>query len=149
MMILLDMKKQILSIVLMLCSVGAMAVSLPSTSYSSYSGSSVGNAYTIGAGTTFVNQAMVGSYEGSCNPDSWQSDKNSCKTCCEGELDQCAASCAGDPACMQDCFKQNAECHANCENPELGQPLDAPVYCLMLMVAAYGTVMVYRRRKLA
>lgn len=141
------MKKQILFVIMAMCATCAMAVGLPSKSYNSYvSNANAEEGYSISTGTTFVNQATVGAYKGSCNPDSWQSDKNSCKTCCEGELDQCAASCAGNPACMQECFNQNAECHANCENPELGMPLDASVYFLLALVAAYGAVAVYRKR---
>lgn len=141
------MKKQILFVIMAMCATCAMAVGLPSKSYNSYvSNAHAEEGYSISTGTTFVNQATVGAYNGSCNPDSWQSDKNSCKTCCEGELDQCAANCAGNPACMQECFNQNAECHANCENPELGMPLDAPTAFLLALVAAYGAVAVYRKR---
>ena len=134
---------------MIMCATCAMAVQLPSMSYNSYVSKAASEvSYSSSVGTTFVNQATVGAYTGSCNPDSWQSDMNSCKTCCEGELDQCAASCAGNPnpTCMQGCFTQNQECHANCENPELGMPLDTSLYFLLALVAAYGAVAVYRRK---
>ena len=140
------MKKQILLIVMTLCAVSAMAVSLPRASYNAFvTESNASNSYTLTVGTTFVNQSTVGAYNGSCSPDSWQSDMNSCKTCCTGELMQCDMACAGDKACEQACMEQNLACHDTCEHPELGQPLDAPVFFLLALIAAYGAVVAYRR----
>ena len=144
----LNMKKQILLIVMTLCAVSAMAVSLPSVSYNSYvTEANADNAFQLTVGTTFVNQSTVGAYSGSCNPDSWQSDINTCKTCCTGELMQCDWTCNGDKACEQGCMEQNKACHEACESAELGQPLDAPTAFLLAMIAAYGALMLYRRKQ--
>ena len=145
------MKKQILLVVLMLCSVGAMAVSLPSKSYNVFSGTQgSAGAYTIGTGTTFSNTATVGAYTGTCeNAGVNVAFGSECTNCCAGEI--CGATTDSEvDACEEENFDNIAwqACMAACQGEHLGyeEPLDAPVFFLLMMIATYGAVVVYRRK---
>lgn len=140
------MKKQLLFVVMLMCSLSVMAVSLPKDSYNAYGVSAGSESYTSSAGATFVNTAVLGTYEGACNPSYWNQDISDCKKCCTSELMQCDMMAAGNKQLEEACMEQNLACHENCENPELGQPLDAPTAFLLALVAAYGAVAVYRKR---
>ena len=143
MMILLDMKKQILSIVLMLCSVGAMAVSFPTTSHNSYNSPAAGTAYTIGVGTTFVNQANLRAYEGNCTVDKQATNAiEQCEQCCIGEV---LMPCFGNGGDDETCGPAYKECINACIGVSL--PLDASTLLLITLIAAYGAVGVYRRKR--
>ena len=139
------MKKQILLIVMTLCAMSAMAVSLPNKSYNSYaSRTSNSGAYTLGIGTQFLNQAVVGAYNGECDQyreggNLWTGDVSACENCCLtnyvcGEEDW-------------DCLDARGFCMDNCGEPLGGLPLDAPTAFLLAMIAAYGAFAVYRHKK--
>lgn len=138
------MKKQILLIVMTLCAISAMAVSLPNTSYSSYA-SRVTNtdSYTLSVGTKFLNQAVVGTYNGECDQyreggNLWTGDVSACENCCLTSY-----TCGEED---WDCLDARGLCMDNCGEPLGGLPLDAPTAFLLALVAAYGAVMVYRRK---
>jgi hypothetical protein len=145
------MKKQILLVVLMLCSMGAMAVSLPSKSYNVFSGTQGSTGpYTIGTGTTFANTSTVGSYTGTCENAGVNVTFGSvCTNCCAGEI--CGATTDSEvDACEEENFDNIAwqSCMAACQGEHLGYetPLDAPTAFLLALVAAYSAVAVYRRK---
>ena len=133
------MKKQILFVIMAMCATCAMAVSLPSASYSSYTKSVVPEqGYTVGTGTTFINQSTVGVYEGGCTYQAWDGDVGKCQQCCIDEF-----------ACGEldyECQIARGDCMDLCGDPLGGLPLDAPTAFLLALVAAYGAVAVYRTK---
>lgn len=141
------MKKQVLLFVLMFaCWCSAMAVNLPTSSYRMYNTSlDADQTYTIGTGTTFINQAVVGAYTGNCQPQNGDNFGNDCYSCCTAEI------C---PSNEDDCSDESkpesslfVTCMGVCSGEYLGQsPLDAPVAFLFAMIAAYGAVAVYRSK---
>ena len=146
-----NMKKQILLIVMTLCAVSAMAVSLPRVSYQSYNASiPTQEGYSLSIGTTFVNHSTVGAYEDVCGADSGfgSSDVHKCPSCCtDNAYDPCIRE-KGEEA-WQECESLQITCINNCEDYALNEyrnPLDAPTAFLLALVAAYGAVAVYRKR---
>ena len=137
------MKKQILFIVMLMCSLSALAVKLPSDPYRSYEGSVANTAtYTIGSGTTFVNSSIVGSYEGICVVDKQNpSAIEDCEACC---LREAYIPCIQQGGTEETCGPLNKECFNACMGVSL--PLDAPTAFLLALVAAYGAVAVYRTK---
>jgi hypothetical protein len=144
------MKKQILLIVMTLCAMSVMAVSLPTSSYKSFNATiTTDQPYTLGTGTTFLNQSLVGagSYT-DCVRDEASEVGTFCSECCTnavcGEFDRTSPEFA-------ECMNSNVmgACMNSCSNPHLdgGAPLDAPTAFLLALIAAYGAVAVYRRRK--
>jgi hypothetical protein len=138
------MKKQILLIVMTLCAMSAMAVSLPNKSYNSYANrTSNSGAYTLGIGTQFLNQAVVGAYNGEC--DQYREGGN----LWTGDVSACANCCFTNYVCGEedwDCLDARGLCMDNCGEPLGGLPLDAPTAFLFAMIAAYGAFAVYRRK---
>jgi hypothetical protein len=144
------MKKQILLIVMTLCAVSAMAVSLPSRSYNLYSATS-GNTepYTLGIGTRFMNSSVVGAYyESGCKDQGLNQNEIVCTNCCAGVI--CNAT---DEYDILDCEADTPEavwgaCMSDCRGEHLNyqEPLDAPVFFLLALIAAYGAFAVYRRK---
>ena len=138
------MKKQLLFIEMLMCSLSALAVKLPSDPYNSYAGS-VGSSgsYTVSTGTTFINQSTVETYDtGSCTVD--KQDPNAiqlCESCCMGDV---FLPCLQDGGTEESCGSLYKECYNNCMGASL--PLDAPTAFLLALVAAYGAVAVYRKR---
>ena len=126
---------------MIMCATCAMAVSLPSNSYNSYAGTVASSeGYTLGRGTTFVNRATVGAYTGQCGDleIDWAGDSYMCGECCDetfSSSDQSEANLAARRACYLACGLPLGE-----------TPLDAPTAFLLALVAAYGAVMVYRRK---
>jgi hypothetical protein len=145
------MKKQILLIVMTLCAVSAMAVSLPKASYSSYRGYvPTQDTYSLSVGTTFVNQSTVGAYEDLCGPNSGFSvtDTDPCPKCCQDNVFVPCLQTEGE-AKAEECYNKQLQCVQNCQYAlgEERNPLDAPVFFLLALIAAYGAVAVYRRKK--
>ena len=139
------MKKQILFVIMAMCATCAMAVSLPSSSYNPYVGErGSAEAYTMSAGTQFMNQAVVGAYyKGQCDDhrkggQQWTGDKSSCFICCNGQFPEEDRSEAN--------LEARRECMNMCDLPLGESPLDAPTAFLLALVAAYGAVAVYRKR---
>ena len=140
------MKKQILFVIMTMCATCAMAVSLPTSSYPVYGvGANDEQSYTVNSGTTFINQAIVGAYNGSCQPNNGDNFGNDCYSCCITEIcpdneDNCLDESNAASSLFLTCMKV-------CSGEYLGQsPLDAPTAFLLALVAAYGAVAVYRKR---
>jgi hypothetical protein len=133
------MKKQILFVIMAMCATCAMAVNLPNNSYNPMRSSitTSNESYTLGTGISFNNTAVVGEYvNGSCQVN--KQDPNAitlCEKCCE-------ALVFGEDGSLRD------EDYYACINDCMGYslPLDASVYFLLALVAAYGAVAVYRRK---
>lgn len=142
------MKNIILSVLFWAVVSVCMAIKLPSTSYSAYSTSDMeSKSYTIGIGTTFTNQAMLTSYNGSCtnqglNNGSGTEIGNICTNCCADEL--CPGLSA--EACQTKLIIEGnislwGECMKACEGEHL--PLGSPLL-LLPFALVYAFV---RRRK--
>ena len=138
------MKKQLLFVLMLMCSLSALAVKLPDNPYKSYPGSN-GNSgsYTVSYGTTFVNQADVTPQAvGSCSYDKQNPDIiQLCEECCIG---QAYLPCFEGGGTEETCGPWYKECYNACMGVSL--PLDAPTAFLLALVAAYGAVAVYRKR---
>ena len=122
----------------------SMAVTLPTSSYSSFVMDDEASAYTISTGTTFMNHSLTASgtnaYE-QCsqdvNPD-YTGNPTKCMDCC--------APIVG----TRNLNDQNLlSCLSYCTGLALGgyTPLDTPVYVLLAFALAYAGFMFYRRRK--
>ncbi len=122
----------------------SMAVTLPTSSYSSFVMDEEASAYSISTGTTFMNHSLTASgtsaYE-QCsqdvNPD-YAGNPPKCMDCC--------APIVG----TRDLTDQNLlSCLSFCTGLALGgyTPLDASVYVLLALALAYAGFMYYRRRK--
>ena len=135
------MKKQLLFIVMLMCSLSALAVKFPSDSYSSYKGTMANTeSYRTGTGTSFMNSAVTAGYGNECgNIDNYYGDTPACTDCCDSYYSEDDASEANQQA--------RRECYLACGVPLGDSPLDAPMAFLLALVAAYGAVAVYRRRK--
>ena len=134
------MKKQILFVIMLMCTLSAVAVKLPSGPYKSgATGSQV--SYTTGSGITFMNQSTVGDYiAGTCSKGELKGDAadQHCEACCEEQYQVCEVLQNGD------CDELKKACINDCMGYSL--PLDAPTAFLLALVAAYGAVAVYRRK---
>lgn len=148
----LDMKKQILLVLMVVCWSSVMAVRMPSNPYTPYSGgTSVQESYSFSEGVTIMNQSTVGAYNNDvCGAESGfgASDVAKCPFCCtENVYDPCIME-KGEGA-WETCESLQLQCVSNCEDYALNEyrnPLDAPTAFLLALVAAYGAVAVYRRR---
>lgn len=142
------MKKQIIFAMCLLYSVCVMAITLPSKSYNASTiYASSGTGYSMSVGTTFVNQSTVGAYMGVCTKQEGDfiGDGSACMNCCLGEYE----TCKSDGHSILECAMAKDDCNAYCEYLSLGEernPLDAPVFFLLALIAAYGVVAVYRRK---
>lgn len=143
------MKKQILLALFVMCSMGAIAVTLPSNSYSNYSGSAINtNPYVMETGTTIVNSSTVGAY-GTCIFEEYAKNEaalfDNCSRCCWGSpYDECRLTQS-----ESECDKLADTCVNECQHDSMAlgdSPLDAPTAFLLALVAAYGAVAVYRRK---
>ena len=149
------MKKQILLVVLMACAACAWAVTFPNSGYQN-GGTSNNNSNTGTAigGTTIVNSSTVGSFDGSCAYDEnalppGVSIYDACTQCCQPYFVECLT--AGNPANYCGQYVQTP-CVTQCQNDSeaLGDsPLDASVWMLLAMVAAYGAYAYYQKRQTA
>jgi hypothetical protein len=125
-----------------------MAITLPSKSYNARSlYGSTDTGYSLSIGTTFVNQSTVGAYEGVCTKQEGDfiGDGSACMNCCLGEYE----TCKSNGGSILQCAMAKEDCNAYCEYLSLGEernPLDAPVFFLLALIAAYGAVVVYRRK---
>lgn len=141
------MKKQLLFVVMLMCSLSALAVKLPDNPYKSYPGSN-GNSgsYTVSYGTTFVNQADVSPVaEGTCMVDKQNPNAmDLCEECCVNNV---LVPCLMEGGTEDSCGPVYKECINSCMGASL--PLDAPVLFLLALAATYGAYTAYRRRKLA
>ena len=110
-----------------------MAVTLPSSSYSSNFAfaNSDNESYVSSIGIQITNHAMLSAYAGECDHlreggYAYQGDVNECFRCCNGISDRIA----------------RADCLNLCETP-LGMPLGSPLL-LLPFIAIYAVI---RRRK--
>ena len=115
----------------------SMAVTLPSSSYSSFVFDDEATAYTISTGTTFVNHSLSsGSVtDWGCTKEEGDEYGTSCWTCCTEKTKTTDPTNPDNIACMQ-----------QCQGTHLGS-LDASVAVLLSMILTYAGFMFYRRRK--
>lgn len=136
--------------VMMMCAMAAMAVNLPSKVYNEYSSMGQTMSYTLGTGTTYVNQSLVGAYSGECsgklaNASNGAEYGTVCPDCCARELcEGLSASDCQTKLIITGQIELWGECMDACEGQYL--PLDAPTAFLLALIAAYGAVAVYRRK---
>ena len=122
----------------------SMAVTLPTSSYSSFVMDDDATAYTISTGTTFMNHSLTAS--GTSAYEQCSQDKNPDYA---GNPPKCMDCCAPIVG-TRDLTDQNLlSCLSFCTGLALGgyTPLDAPVYVLLAFALAYAGFMYYRRRK--
>ena len=129
------MKNIILSVIFWAIASVCMAVTLPSSSYSSSFAfpNSENESYVSSIGIQIVNNAILKAYNKECDSyreggDLWQGDANQCFTCCDLHFN-------GDR-------EGRAQCYNMCDTP-LGMPLGTPLL-LLPFALVYG---VLRRRK--
>ena len=145
------MKKQILLALMMMCASCAMAVSFPS---SGVGGGSTGEGYQpeSGFGPTYNNSVIVGNSGANCaqqNPGTWTSDQNGCSQCCwESVTQPCLIEAKASGTSAAHCETLGAQCINDCAAYLGKSPLDSSVYFLLALIAAYGAVAVYRKRKM-
>ena len=116
----------------------SMAVTLPSSSYSSFVFDDDATAYTISTGTTFVNHSLSSSATqdwGCHKKDEGDEFGTFCWDCCTVNTETTDPTNPDNIACMQ-----------QCQGTHLGS-LDASVAVLLSMILTYAGFMYYRRRK--
>lgn len=126
----------ILSVLFWLVASVCMAITLPSSSYSSdfIDQTSENNSYVFSIGTQIMNHAVLSAYNSECDDyreGGWKTDINLCHDCCDLHFE-------GDRVAR-------AECYNKCDTP-LGMPLETPVAFVLALSIAYS---VYRRKKQA
>ena len=115
----------------------SMAVTLPTSSYSSFVFDDDATAYTISTGTTFLNHSLSSSstQNWGCVKEEGDEFGTSCWACCTEKTESTDVYNENNIACMQ-----------QCQGTHLGS-LDASVAVLLSMVIAYAGFIFYRRRK--
>lgn len=147
----LDMKKQILLVLMMMCATCVLGVTLPSNYYSSVTGSvPVSESFTTDAGITYMNASVVGAYD-ECiyDPKVYQNYPDLCTACCEPYFKQCIQEGNKD---VSACLAVQGECVTTCQNNSkaLGDsPLDAGAWLLLGMIVAYSIFTYYQKRQTA
>ena len=131
----------ILSVLLWAVCSSVFAVTLPTSSYSSYRDANSGNEeFVIGTGTSFLNYSTLGSSDAPlCNPGELKGDAADqyCETCCSEQYQTCKLM--GGTGCLT--LKQT--CISDCMGYSL--PLGTPLM-LLPFIAVYAFV---RKRKQA
>jgi hypothetical protein len=115
----------------------SMAVTLPTSSYSSFVMDDDATAYTISTGTTFLNHSLSSSSttDFGCYKEEGDEFGTTCWDCCTEKTGSTKFDHPDNIACMQ-----------QCQSTHLGS-LDANVMVLLSMVIAYSGFMYYRRRR--
>jgi hypothetical protein len=115
----------------------SMAVTLPTSSYSSFVMDDDATAYTISTGTTFLNHSLSSSAttDFGCHKEEGDEFGTYCWDCCTKYTGSTDVYNESNIACMQ-----------QCQRTHLGS-LDASVAVLLSMVVAYAGFMYYRRRR--
>ncbi|MCQ2370198.1 MAG: hypothetical protein MJ007_06960 [Paludibacteraceae bacterium] len=135
-------------VVLMVQSLGA--VTLPSTSYSSYQSStpSTGGSFITDAGTmvtgSYATLSAAADFFSECIN---STDKSSQErfACCSESTRSCFASCSGDKSCMDECAAESATCG---EAEPLGPaPIDGGLGILLVLSVLTGAVSLYKSRR--
>ena len=140
-------KSLILSIVFWFVTTVLMAVSLPSSPYYRGATRSAETFQTqVGTGVSINGYSLVGTASDEstdvCTGENPQ-DVEPCRICCrDNVLMPCLDENPSDPYL---CGQLNTDCIMSCTNGS-SLPLDAPVFFLLMMIAAYGAVVVYRRK---
>ena len=129
----------ILSVLFWLVASVCMAITLPSSSYSSdfIDPTSDNESYVSNIGTQIMNHAILSAYNGECDiyregGEAWKGDADECNKCCEINYPS-GVDREGRRECMLKC------------NVPLGLPLGTPLM-LLPFIAVYAFV---RRRKQA
>lgn len=127
----------ILSVLLWAVASVSMAITLPTSSYSSFVFDDDATAYTISTGTTFLNHSLSSSSttDFGCYKEEGDEFGTSCWDCCTRTTGSTKFDHPDNIACMQ-----------QCQSTHLGS-LDASVAVLLSMILAYAGFMFYRRRK--
>jgi hypothetical protein len=115
----------------------SMAVTLPTSSYSSFVMDEDATAYTISTGTTFLNHSLSSSStkDWECYKEEGDEFGTWCWDCCTKATGSTKFDHPDNIACMQ-----------QCQSTHLGS-LDASVAVLLSMVVAYAGFMYYRRKR--
>ncbi|MCQ2337259.1 MAG: hypothetical protein MJ010_08810 [Paludibacteraceae bacterium] len=136
-------------VALMVQSLGA--VTLPSTSYSPYAGStsSTGESFITDGGTmvsgSYNTLGSNGEWDDECTGKIVGTDKALCFECCSDKAKECASECGTDIECLTACANNNASCSKACEAHSL--PLDGGLSILLLLSLAGGAAKLLRNRK--
>ena len=141
----------VISVLVWALASACFAVKLPTSPYSrGYAGPAENHSFQMGTGISIEGYSVVGSGEYnpySCTTPGVQGDPTDCQTCCEKEvLIPCEEAAGDDFDKILECGTLNTTCIKSCTNGT-SLPLDAPTAFLLALVAAYGAVAVYRRRK--
>ena len=127
----------ILSVLLWAICSSLFAITLPTSSYSSYSNADYGNEdFVIGTGTSFLNYSTLGTSQGPvCNPADLNLKGDAadqyCETCCSEQYDICKLT--GGTGCLS--LKQT--CITECMGYSL--PLGTPLM-LLPFIAVYAFI---------
>ena len=113
-----------------------MAVSLPTSSFTVFSGSEDAElSYVSDRGISFLGASSSTSYNGPCQYEDWKGDSSGCVKCCEQSF-TCATT-------DYDCWFQRGLCIDQCGDPLGGLPLGSP---LLLLPFALVYAIVRRKR---
>ena len=113
-----------------------MAVTLPKSSFTVFSGSEDTElSYVSDRGISFLGASSSTSYNGPCAYEDWKGDSSGCVKCCEGEF-TCATT-------DYDCWYQRGLCIDQCGEPLGGLPLGSSLI-LLPFIAIYAVI---RKRK--
>ena len=100
-----------------------MAVTLPSSSFTVYSGSEDTElGFVSDRGISFLGTGQTSNYDGPCQYADWKGDSSGCVKCCE-ESFTCATT-------DYDCWFQRGLCIDQCGDPLGGLPLGSPLLLL-------------------
>lgn len=133
--------------VLLWYSTVAVAVQLPSSSYTPYSSGEYDSAYGDGSSTTNSSGSFL---QLGTADDTWcrsfdpQTQQKMCEDCCVDEYNSCMALVAQGLVTEQDCNDSSLSCGRYCDGASL--PLDAPLW-YMLALAAVGATFAVMRKK--
>jgi hypothetical protein len=118
-----------------------MAVTLPTSSFTAFSGSEDAElSYVSESGISFLGSNLGTSttsvvYNGTCTYEAWEGDVSGCKDCCEKEF-TCGTT-------DYDCWLLRGACIDQCGEPLGGLPLGTP---LLLLPFALAYAVVRRKR---
>lgn len=128
----------ILSVLFWVVASVCMAVTLPKSSFTVFSGSEDAElSYVSDRGISFLGTGQTSNYDGPCQNNEWKGDSHGCVKCCE-ENWTCETA-------DYDCWIQRGLCIDQCGDPLGGLPLGSPLM-LLPFIAVYAFI---RKRKQA
>lgn len=130
----------ILSVLFWAIASASMAVVLPTSSFTAFSGSENAElSYVSDRGVSFLGSTVdtrSAVYNGTCTYEAWNGDVSGCKDCCDKEF-TCGTT-------DYDCWLLRGACIDQCGEPLGGLPLGSP----LLLLPFIGIYAVIRRKRM-